>query len=436
MCSLTSEPVIEPVLCLKTGQVFERDVIRAYLESKAYCPFTKAPLVFDTDFVQIKCWKGPRANTMGNIEVIKATQQGLIAKAEEGWKLKNDAVELKQKLTKELTRQQASLNLIRKLQKERDHLRSKLVTVHGRIAEDLSVGKKTTHIIDELEEQKVMDEIESNYIRLNLVRKELNASKEADPFMSGEVFKKGKVREAKFLKEGREKSSWRFVGLHPLNTSIAVVESSHNHLNVANFEDEENTQTYKINLEPKHGKVVLLSSYFSTDTHLGFVTKNENSLAFYSATLEENPVVKHHFSLDIEGDISKVFSHPLEKFVGFVNNDKVYMIDLSSEKIVLEVSYGMEDQGWKSGGKPAWAAVHPDGKLLGIGSTVHSNGIMLFNLTKFKKIVDLESELVDHINIDRSSRRSVLSKRVLFRSQKQFCHRAVGPALDRDRGSL
>lgn len=402
VCSLTQEPVIEPVLCIKTGQVFERSVIKTYLESKDNCPFTKMPLVYDTDFVAIRSLKGPRANTLNTIEAIKATQTGINSKIEEGWKLKNDAVELKDKLRKELARQQASLNLIRKLQQERDHLRSKLVTVQGSIANDVVTEKKVTYIQDELEEEKVMAEIENNYIRLNLVRKELNASKELDPFQTGDIFKKAKVREVKFLKEGKDKCHWRLVGLHPLNTSIAVVESSHNHLNVANFEDEENTQTCKINLEPKHGKVVLLSSYFSTDTHLGFVTMNENTLSFNSASLEEHPTVKHHFSLKVEGEVCKVFSHPLEKYVGYVSNEKICLIDLTSERVVMNVPFAMDDQGWKAGGQPAWAKVHPDGKLLAIGSTVHSNGIMIFNLTKGKKMIDLESELVRLANAGQS----------------------------------
>ena len=70
------------------------------------------------------------------------------------------------------------------------------------------------------------------------------------------------------------------------------------------------------------------------------------------------------------------------------------IVDLRSESIAYSVSYALEEQGWQEAKTPAWACIHPDGKLLVIGSGTKPNALIVVNLVTGKQMVELESDLV------------------------------------------
>ena len=61
LCSLTNQPTINPVLCTKTGYMFEAASIKCYLSiNKNKCPFSKMELSFQEDFIMVKAKAGPK----------------------------------------------------------------------------------------------------------------------------------------------------------------------------------------------------------------------------------------------------------------------------------------------------------------------------------------------------------------------------------------
>ena len=61
LCSLTNQPTLNPVLCTKTGYMFEAASIKCYLDiNQNKCPFTKMELSFQDDFIHIKAKEGPK----------------------------------------------------------------------------------------------------------------------------------------------------------------------------------------------------------------------------------------------------------------------------------------------------------------------------------------------------------------------------------------
>ena len=114
----------------------------------------------------------------------KTLADGLVAHVQMGVKLKQEAVDLKNKLTKALIQQAASLKLIRKISAERDELRQRLFTVSKIVAEDIPIETRE-HIAPILRpEDSIVEEISTNAVRLNVVRKELNQNKSPDAVLS------------------------------------------------------------------------------------------------------------------------------------------------------------------------------------------------------------------------------------------------------------
>lgn len=60
-CTLTNQPIVDPVLCIKSGFVYEKYSIKKYLElNQNKCPNTGMELNFGDDFIPMKATPGPK----------------------------------------------------------------------------------------------------------------------------------------------------------------------------------------------------------------------------------------------------------------------------------------------------------------------------------------------------------------------------------------
>lgn len=269
-CAWSGQSPIDPVLCCKTGLAFERALIEPEVRKNGACPVTKVPVDFDTDFVRIQA---PKYNTHGGFsltfnESTKLMQDILESQVTEAVKLKSESSELKSKLKNALTRQEARIEVIRKLVTERDTLRSKLATgSSSRIVNELleqfshtdshvdwkaSLHQKSemfelqkdsirgnqvaqvdgesskpsssldaSSLLDKLRKE-VAAQIESNSLRLNRVRKQLAQSNPTDPYLS-QVSKSQKLQVS--LKSSLKglKGDCKLLGFHPINSELALL---------------------------------------------------------------------------------------------------------------------------------------------------------------------------------------------------------------------
>ena len=130
-CSLTQEPTYSPVICTKTGYIYDYQNIKKYLEkTDNKCPKTKMLLSFRKDFKKVQGLRGPTLNVRSdanrNSKSLKITENfyDLLKKAKED---KMIIGTLKAKLSASLKQQAASLRVIRKLQEQRDEVRNSLI---------------------------------------------------------------------------------------------------------------------------------------------------------------------------------------------------------------------------------------------------------------------------------------------------------------------
>lgn len=130
-CSLTQEPTSTPVICKKTGYIYDFQNIKKYLEKSDFkCPETKQQLNFPQDFQKIQALRGPALNIKShasrNSKSIKIAENfyDILHQSQYDKKLIET---LQNQLNASLKQQEASLRIIRKLQKQRDEARLGLV---------------------------------------------------------------------------------------------------------------------------------------------------------------------------------------------------------------------------------------------------------------------------------------------------------------------
>ena len=127
ICSLSVKITSNPVICTKTGYIFDKDLIMNYIENFGNCPITNIPLTKD-DFDEIE-------NSEININKPRAIEEmnvnGLLSNLNDQFiNIQNEISELKQKIIerkKELSVQcykyDASINVINQLIKEKEELK-------------------------------------------------------------------------------------------------------------------------------------------------------------------------------------------------------------------------------------------------------------------------------------------------------------------------
>ena len=76
-CALTGQPLVNPVVSIKTGHVFERDLIKKQVEQTGQCPITGVDLAW-TDFVELSVSKAalPKPMVANNVPGILQMFQG------------------------------------------------------------------------------------------------------------------------------------------------------------------------------------------------------------------------------------------------------------------------------------------------------------------------------------------------------------------------
>jgi hypothetical protein len=272
-CARSGIAPTEPLLCCKTGLVFERSLIEAEVRITGMCPVTKILVDFDKDFVKIRA---PKYNTHGgfqettaeNLEVLKESVESQISEAV---KLKAEAAELKLKLKNVLTKQAARVEVIKKLATERDALRNKLSTgSSSRIVDELmqrhinddsdfnwksslyhrtelfqaeqdkifgnqtiaanqtadsipknQLANHSTAIMEKLRKE-ISSQIEANSLRLNRIRKQVTLSKQTDPYLTAHE-KPQRLQVSLKSALADEKGEYSLLGYHPNNPELALL---------------------------------------------------------------------------------------------------------------------------------------------------------------------------------------------------------------------
>ena len=436
-CSLSKEPTSSPVICLKTGFIFDQQQIKIYLEKNGgSCPLTKQQVKFPEDFKIIHGLRGPTLNTKctadRNAKSLKVTENfvDLLSSAR---KNKKEIDDLKIQLVASLKQQEASLNVIKKLKHQRDEARSfitqyKDLVPHESDTEADFEGEDTSNIVEIIDstqegikalEYKAEEKFSSNIedskfskeareyqellkiesFRIKNVRKELSKN-----FKSSKVCQLLTQRDsAVSLKQlaninipdhKNDSTAHKLVIQHPYDQNLILVSGKQPVL--LNLALDDNTDSKKemakLKIQNRDSNpfesLSILLSYpeISDEEQFGFIAVDStNRLLVGSVTLDEDEFgsVKIFSAVKLEGgQIKSLCKHPVSNLLVTLDCDRnVSLYDISRGREVL--SYLVDDDL-----ELTHLSVHPDGKLVSLSGT---NGqIHFLDLTSGQILITMD----------------------------------------------
>lgn len=128
ICALSGKFTNNPVICIKTGLVFDKNAIEQFIEGSGVCPVANVPICKD-DFVEIEnerigCVNVNNSNGNNSFGIDGIFKEGYLEMerlVNEVGELKNKIDEMKKQLTVECYKYEASLSVISQLIQEKEN---------------------------------------------------------------------------------------------------------------------------------------------------------------------------------------------------------------------------------------------------------------------------------------------------------------------------
>lgn len=122
ICALSGKITIHPVICLKTGYIFNKDLIEHYIDSTGKCPITQIELKKD-DLMEIKGneFSKPRNINDSSINGLFASlKDEFDSRVNDVSRLKKEIDDKKRELANASYKYEASINVINRLIQEKE----------------------------------------------------------------------------------------------------------------------------------------------------------------------------------------------------------------------------------------------------------------------------------------------------------------------------
>ncbi len=187
ICSISGNPIEDPVVSKKTGHLFEKRLITKYIESTGECPITHQSMTLD-DIISLQVGKTikPRpVNSTSIPNLISIFQNEWDALMLETFSLKSHLETVRQELSHALYQHDAACRVIARLIRERDEARN-LLAQRG-------LEENGNHMKNEKNSEKgfanIVNLINEKAVELNTMRKDRKKNPEAffGNFLSQEV---------------------------------------------------------------------------------------------------------------------------------------------------------------------------------------------------------------------------------------------------------
>ena len=124
-CALSGQPLLNPVVCTKTGHVFERDLIKKHIEATGQCPLTGQDLSWEQDFIELKVQNAalPKPIVANNIPgIMQMFQSEWDSIMLEVFQLRKNLDQTRKELSQALYQHDAACRVICRLMKEKEEM--------------------------------------------------------------------------------------------------------------------------------------------------------------------------------------------------------------------------------------------------------------------------------------------------------------------------
>ena len=453
-CSLTKEPTSEPLICTKTGLIFDKSTITNFFGDARirFCPITQIQIKLSEDFRAVRGLEGPSLGIKSSVSRLSAANKILenfrdvLLEAKTNQKTVNL---LKKKLAASLRQQDASIRVIRRLIEERDDARRLLIDKRYEMTE---TGVEKMEI--EESDENLRDEIKVSAIRLNKVRKELDKLYNRSPFAGLGIDQMTDSAVVEHGLEGIGRSSGTFIYCHPFDCDYYVLgvtqpskpgsgqeaenegilahsvlseasreQWSFSELKFFNFEEKKIFDLRDKFLEPRRIDTFTESSFYSDDEGFGFVSTLNDGKIYGGVVDFETAKIKQAMLIQTNRRYLALQEHPLSHILALLDDSReLSLLDLKRQRAVFEAT--IEDDLELTG-----LSCHPDGKLIALSGT--NSQVHFFDLNSKQVVITLETSQVSKESYIMSSFLSICSH---FSNCSQFSNFCDLPIFRVNRG--
>ncbi|KAH9602067.1 hypothetical protein KSS87_007005 [Heliosperma pusillum] len=341
-CSISGEVPDEPVVSKKSGLLFEKRLIQRHISDFGKCPVTGEPLTMD-DIVTLKAGKIVKPRP-----VQAASIPGMVGMFQNEWDslmLSNFALEqqlhtARQELSHALYQHDAACRVIARLRKERDEARTLLAQAERQIPMYADTGNAVHAPL-------------SNGKRVADVEDLGPGGKKLRPGISSDIIAELTDCNA-VLSQQRKKRT--------IPATLASIEDLERYTQIS---------SYPLTKTNKPG-ILCVDIYQSKVTSIKIVPQDESLVITGSADktvrlwrgLDDGTYDCRHVLKDHTAEVQAVTVHATNKYFVSASLDNSWCFyDLASGRCFSQVTDSSSSEGYTS------AAFHPDGLILGTGTT-------------------------------------------------------------------
>jgi len=357
ICSISGNTPEEPVVSIKTGNVYEKRLIEKYIETNGKEPTTGEPMNLN-DLVTVKVGKvvKPRPTTATSIpSMLQLFQNEWDSLMLETFTLKQQYETIRQELAHSLYQYDAACRVIARLVKERDIARNALAnarhngTTTSNNNNNMDIDSNSTDSLP----TNVQESIQENTKKLFASRK-----KRAIPTTLPKVEDLAEYSVTTSVPvHSSTKPGILCVDIHKQNSDLIATGGNDQNVNVFN----KSTQKIESTLQGHHKKVNRVKFHPTNDTI--FSCSSDKTVKVWNKSgddYQSTYTFKNH-----QDEVTDISVHPLGSYLMSVSLDKSWnFYDVNAGQLLLSVRpTNVMISSYTCG------SFHPDGSLLATGNT-------------------------------------------------------------------
>ncbi|KAL6721598.1 hypothetical protein ACLMJK_000702 [Lecanora helva] len=336
LCAISGEAPQNPVASTKSGNVFERRLIEAYISENGKDPVTGEELAIH-DLVELKSSRTvrPRPPTLTSIpSLLSVFQSEWDALALETYTLRQHLTQTRQELSRALYEHDAAVRVIARISKERDEAREALskISVNGGPS-----GNGDAMQVDGLELSVALaNKVKATQEKLSKTRRKRTIP---DDWVTSETIQQlTPLHTTKTLFDGSRTISLDSEG------DLSLIGGSEGKAGIFSIKQDKLVQEFELDGSVTDALWMGNKVAFSTST---------GSVQIFENGVESSKFVGH------AGEVTALALHPSTEILASVGVDKSYIFyDLTSSKQALQISTDCA---------LTTAQFHPDGHLFAVG---------------------------------------------------------------------
>jgi len=373
-CSITKEPVQDPVISKKTGHLYEKRIIQKYLEENHKCPITGESMTED-DLIELKTGTStlagkPRPPTATSIpSLLTLFQNEWDSVMLETYQLKQQYQKVRQELSHALYQHDAACRVIARLTKERNEAREALINLQQTInaqgpAEDTEMTDVTTDGMGMT--QEIIENMSNTSNALSKVRRKRKPGPEVATHDDVKSFTNKIEIPSLHSTNPSGILSVDLLDSTVKNTKVAwaLTGGKDGHVNIIDYENDGKI----VQTEKAHSKKINQVQWYTKQEKMPgafFTASADKTVKLWTCDVDsdDNTISNQYAFKGHSAEITSLSIHATGDYFASASVDSTWsLVDLATNQLIVKVAKDEIDTGFSC------AQFHPDGLIYATGT--------------------------------------------------------------------